>query len=100
MGIFDLNGKDPRFFGRIVVSAREHSISHENHLLDGDAKDVAEFSNPVGFVDPMLGDIDGGRAAEAYGEFRDKLVENRLYPLSFAEIRIPFLLFFEGCMLP
>ena len=37
----------------------------KNHLLQCNAKDVAQFSNPVGFVDAMLGDINGCRATHA-----------------------------------
>ena len=100
MRIFDLDGQGARFLGRIVVSTREHGISDENHFLDGNAENIPEFSNTVGFINAMLGDINGGRAAQAYGEFRDKLVQDCLYPFPSAEIRIPFLLFFKGCMLP
>ena len=64
------------------------------------AEDIAEFPNPVGFVDSMLGDIDGRRATQAHGKLRDQLVKESLYPLSLAEIRIPLLLFFQRSLLP
>ena len=71
----DLNGQSACFFGRIVVSTRKQRIADENHLLDCNAKDVPEFSNPVGFINARLGDINGCRAAQAHGKLGDQFIK-------------------------
>ena len=54
------------------LSAEPMGRQTERHLecfpgvRDGDAEGVPEFSDPVGLVDAGLGDVDGGRAAQAH----------------------------------
>ena len=57
IGISDLDRQCSGFFGRIVVSAREYGIADIDHVLNRNAKDVAELANSVGFVDARLGDV-------------------------------------------
>jgi len=63
IGISHLNRDNTRFLGRIVIPARKQSVPDENHFLNGNAKGVAQFSNPVGFVYAGFGDINRGCAA-------------------------------------
>ena len=100
MGIFNLDGHSAGFFGRIVVSTREQGIPDKNHLLNRNAKGVAEFSNPVGFIDTRLGDINGCRTAQSDGKLGNKACPGAVLLLPLGEIRIPLFLFFKGSLLP
>ena len=100
IGISDADGHDAGLFGRIVVSPGKQRIADKNHLLNGNAKGVPELSNPVGFINARLGDINGCRAPQAHGKLGDKLIKECLDLLPLGEIRVPFLLFFKGSLLP
>ena len=87
------------FFSRIVVPAREQGIPDIDHVLNCNAKDVAELSNPVGFVDAGLGDVNGCRAAQSHGKLRDKLIEECLDLLPLGEVGVPCFLCIERSLL-
>ena len=76
IGFSDLDRNNPCFFGRIVVSAGEQGVPDKNHLADCDAQNVSEFSDPVGFVYALLGDIDGSRPTQAHGKLGIDLSSN------------------------
>ena len=99
IGISDADGKSTSFFGRIVVPAGKQRIADKNHLINGNAKDVPKFSNPVGFINARLGDVNGGRASQAHGKLGDQFIKERLDLLPLGEVRVPFFLFFDGRLL-
>lgn len=63
------------------------------YVINRYMKDIPELSDSVGLIDPMLCDIDRGRAAQAHGKLGDERIKNRLYLLSLRKLRIPLLLF-------
>ena len=70
--------KSTGFFCRIVISAGKQRIADKNHLINGNAKDVPEFSNPVGFINARLGDVNGSRASQAHGKLGDQFIKKCL----------------------
>jgi hypothetical protein len=100
MGISDPDGHDTGFFGRIVVPTREQGIPGKDHVLNCNAKGIPEFSDPVGFVDARLGDVNGCRATQSHRKLGDKLFEECFDLLPLGEVRIPLLLFFRRSLLP
>jgi CheY-like chemotaxis protein len=58
-----------------------------------------QLPDSVGLVDAKLRDINGSRAADSYGELRNRDVKDRFDLLSFGEIVIPFCFFFQGRLL-
>ena len=99
VGISDADGHDTGLFSRIVVSTREQGIPDKNHLINCNAKDVPEFSNPVGFINARLGDVNGCRASQAHGKFGDKFIKECFYLFSFGEIMVTFFLLLDGSLL-
>src|ERR1700678_2398384 len=100
MRIFHLDGQRARFFGWVVIPAGKNGVPNKNHLRNGNAQDVPQFSNTVSFVDPMLGNVNRRRTAQTHESLRNQFVETRLHLLALAEIRIPVLLFIQGSLLP
>ncbi len=60
---------------------------------------LAAFDLTPEVVDAQLRDINRCRAADSYGELRNRDVKDRLDLLSFGEIVIPFCFFFQGRLL-
>ena len=99
IGFSDLDRNNPCFFGRIVVSAGEQGVPDKNHLADCDAQNVSKFSDPVGFVYALLGDIDGSRPTQAHGKLGNRFIKQCIYLLPLGKVRVPFLLLFQGSLL-
>src|SRR6185437_10868885 len=97
--ISNLDGLRACFFGRIIVPTGEHRIPDEDHLINRYMKDIPELSDSVRLIDPMLRDIDRGRAAQAHGKLEDERIKERLYFLSLRKLRIPLLLFVNRSLL-
>src|ERR1035437_9619135 len=57
------------------------------------------LSNPVGFINARLGDINGCRAPQAHGKLGDKLIKECLDVLPLGKNRVPFLLFSKRSLL-
>jgi hypothetical protein len=69
---------DAGLLGGIVVSAREQGVPDKNHLVNGNAENVSQLSDPVGLVNAGLGDVDGRRSPQAYGELGNQRVKRQM----------------------
>jgi hypothetical protein len=85
--------------GRIVVAARKQGISDKDHLINGNAKNVSQLFDPVGFINAGLRDINGRRATQLDRKLGNQRVNDGFHLLPLGEIRVPFHLFFQGSFL-
>src|ERR1700729_488195 len=86
-------------FRRVVVSTRKQGIAYVKHLLQGNAKDVSQFSDSIGLVYAGLSNVDGCRATHSDGKFRDEVIDDRLDLFSLGKVCIPFRFFVQGSLL-
>ena len=80
--------------GRIVVSSHKQGIPDVDHLFHWNAENVSQLSYPIGFVNAMLGDINGCRSANSNRKLGNESIKDCFDLRPLGEIRVPFLLFF------